>query len=57
MSAIKAVRDDDGIILKFPKRTCLECKNYPCFIGIETMECDFAKYGCVKFNKVKRNAI
>lgn len=42
-------RDKDGVIYKYPNRTCKECKKYPCFRGIENSVCDFAKYGCIEY--------
>ena len=41
-----SLKDKEGIIYKYPTRTCKQCKLYPCFTGIENMVCDFAKYGC-----------
>lgn len=32
------------------KRSCLLCKRYPCFQGQSEMECDYAKYGCLKYD-------
>ena len=49
MSNSTLPRDSQGIIYKFPNRTCKECVRYPCFDGIENMSCDFAKYGCRKY--------
>ncbi len=42
----KIVKDDYGVKLKFPERSCNLCKKYPCFDGIENASCDYAKYGC-----------
>lgn len=44
-------RDEFGVILKHPERTCTECIRYPCFIEIKRCCCDFARYGCFKFKK------
>lgn len=33
----------------YAKRSCLLCKRYPCFQGQSEMECDYAKYGCLKY--------
>lgn len=33
----------------YVKRSCLFCKRYPCFQGQNEMECDYAKYGCLKY--------
>lgn len=38
--------DPEGIKYKHPERSCKKCSKYPCFEGIESMVCDFAKYGC-----------
>jgi hypothetical protein len=43
-------KDKNGVKLKFPDRTCKECKRYPCFIGIENTLSDFAKYGCIFYS-------
>lgn len=42
-------RDSEGILYKFPDRTCKECRIYPCHRGIEKAQCDMAKYGCRKY--------
>ncbi len=39
-------KDEEGIIYKFPERSCKNCFKYPCFKGIEICSCDRAKYGC-----------
>lgn len=44
-------RDDFGIVLKHPERTCKQCIRYPCFEGIKRCCCDFARYGCFSFKK------
>jgi hypothetical protein len=31
------------------ERLCHQCKNWPCFDGIENLESDFAKEGCNSF--------
>jgi len=49
MSKSTLPKDSQGIIYKFPNRTCKDCVRYPCFEGIENMSCDFAKYGCRKY--------
>lgn len=38
----------------YPKRTCLECGNYPCFEGIDNCNTDFAKAGCIDW-KINNN--
>lgn len=43
------LKDCAGIKYKYPNRTCKECVRYPCFEGIKSMSCDFAKYGCRKY--------
>lgn len=35
---------------KYPKQQmCKNCKNYPCFDGIDNLETDFAQEGCRGF--------
>lgn len=46
MNPLRVNRDKYGIKLKFPERTCISCRRYPCFKGIEKCASDFAKYGC-----------
>ena len=46
MNPIKVAKDPWGTKLKFPYRTCLECRRYPCIKGIENCKSDLAKYGC-----------
>lgn len=36
-------------------RLCLQCKNWPCFDGIEMLESDFAREGCHGFRKRENN--
>lgn len=36
---------------KYPERTCTQCVNYPCFDGMETLDSDFAKYGCFQYER------
>lgn len=50
-------RDPSGIIYKFPYRTCRECDRYPCFYGISTLSCDFAKYGCKEYTDAKSKTV
>lgn len=38
---------------KFPMRDCKKCKNYPCFVGIENMKANYAKYGCINYEKLE----
>lgn len=45
----KVIRDKFGTKLKYPNRTCKDCKEFPCFTGIENCKCDFAKYGCINY--------
>ena len=42
-------KDKFGIKLKFPERSCKQCKRYPCFTGIDKCVCDLATYGCTLF--------
>lgn len=46
MSVIKVAKDKFGVKLKYPERSCKNCKKYPCFSGITNCKSDFAKYGC-----------
>ena len=46
------IKDTNGIKYKFPARTCEDCVNYPCFVGIENCVSDFAKYGCKDFKSI-----
>lgn len=36
--------------LKFPERSCKDCKFYPCILGHENLKSDFAKYGCTIYD-------
>lgn len=40
-----------GAIIKYPQRSCKDCKNFPCFANFDKCKCDFAKYGCVDYDK------
>ena len=51
MSAIKIVKDKFGVKLKYPQRSCKNCKKYPCFNGIINCKSDFAKYGCIYYSE------
>lgn len=35
--------------IKFPDRSCKECKKYPCMSNFEIFRSDFAKYGCKNY--------
>ena len=37
-------------LYKNPYISCTECKKYPC-LDMKLFKCDFAKYGCVDYNK------
>ena len=50
------LRDAEGIKYKHPERTCLDCKKYKCFSGMENLTCDFAKYGCRQYESVSWKA-
>lgn len=39
-------RDRDGVTYKHPERSCKRCLKYPCLPNIDSLYCDFAKYGC-----------
>lgn len=43
-------RDQDGVRIYNPERTCLECKHNPCILGQDKCKADFAKYGCVMYD-------
>ena len=45
------VKDEFGIQLKYPDRSCKSCKQYPCMQNFEIFKCDFASYGCKDFQK------
>lgn len=51
MNPIKVRKDEYGVKLKFPDRTCESCRKYPCFDGIKKCSCDFAKYGCIYYSE------
>ena len=42
-------RDQDGVKLNFPERSCEECSHYPCILGQKECIADFAKYGCSEY--------
>lgn len=46
------MNDKYGIKYKYPDRSCLNCKKYPCFAGIKLCVCDFAKYGCSLYGNI-----
>lgn len=46
---MEVVKDRNGIKLKFPERTCNQCKWYPCMENMKIFKCDMAKYGCRGF--------
>jgi hypothetical protein len=39
-------RDRDGVTYKHPERSCKRCLKYPCLPNMDSLYCDFAKYGC-----------
>lgn len=45
----KVKKDEFGVKIKYPDRTCKKCKKYPCFLGIEKCVSNFAAYGCRLF--------
>lgn len=45
------IKDSDGILYKFPERTCKKCKKYPCMANFDKLVCDFAKYGCITYKE------
>ncbi len=46
---MEIVKDKSGVKLKYPDRTCKECKKYPCIKNMDKLRCDMAKYGCNKY--------
>lgn len=46
-------KDKNGVVYKYPDRSCKECNKYPCFEEIDTCKCDFAKYGCKTYQITK----
>lgn len=43
-------KDPDGVVYKYPNRTCKDCIKYPCMKNMDTVfSSDFAKYGCTKY--------
>ena len=48
-SNTNSLKDSEGIKYKYPNRDCKECLYYKCFVGIENLSCNFAKYGCRKY--------
>lgn len=51
------VKDKFGVKLKFPTRSCKQCKRYPCFPEINKCSCDFAMYGCIDWvDKYKKSS-
>lgn len=45
------IKDKDGIVYKFPDRSCTHCKKYPCMQNFASLVCDFAKYGCFSYKE------
>ena len=46
---MKVKKDEYGVKLKYPNRSCKKCKKYPCFGEINKCSSDFAKYGCILY--------
>lgn len=44
-------KDEFGVKLKYPNRSCKLCKKYPCFENMSVCSCDFAKYGCIYYSE------
>ena len=51
ITKIKPVKDENGIVLKFPKRECKKCNKYPCLEGMEKLRSNFAAYGCIYYKR------
>lgn len=49
------MKDRWGAILKFPERSCKECSKFPCLADLSKCKCDFAKYGCLDYDKKEIN--
>ena len=49
MNPIKVKKDKYGVKLKYPDKTCKNCRRYTCFQGMEKCVSDFAQYGCSYF--------
>lgn len=45
------VKDEYGTILKYPDRSCKDCKRYPCFPEINKCRSNFAAYGCLQYKE------
>ena len=54
MSILKVSKDKYGVKLKYPERSCKDCRKYPCFSGIENCKSDFAKYGCTYYSEIEK---
>lgn len=40
------IKDEYGIVIKYPDRECIDCFWYPCMLNFEIFNTEFAKYGC-----------
>ena len=45
-------KDKDGFHYKHPDRSCSRCKKHPGVSNMDTLQGDFAKYGCKYFEDV-----
>lgn len=52
MNPIKVTKDRFGVKMKYPNRTCKNCKKYPCFNDMDKCKSDFAKYGCTNYSEM-----
>lgn len=57
MNPMKVEKDKFGVKLKYPERSCKDCKKYPCFEGIKNCVSDFAKYGCTLYSTNKNETV
>lgn len=48
-------KDEYGVKLKFPDRSCSLCKKYPCFSEIKKCSSNFAAYGCTYYEEHRNN--
>lgn len=47
----KLLKDSSGFRYKYPNRSCSNCSKYPCFLRMDNLHFDFAKYGCSEYKE------
>jgi hypothetical protein len=47
----KLLKDSSGFRYKYPNRSCSNCLKYPCFLRMDNLHFDFAKYGCSEYKE------